>query len=66
MLRVTHQGTFHMGVKEKGPVSAHILLYLACGLWAVASGGKAAILVWREGGALRAAPHQAFGSPEWW
>lgn len=37
MLRATHQGTFHMGVKERGPVSAHILLSLACGLWALAA-----------------------------
>lgn len=44
---------------------AHILLSLACGLWALAaaflSGGKAAILVWREGGSSRAAPHRVLG-----
>lgn len=37
MLRVTHQGTFHMGVKERGRVSAHILLSFVCGLWALAA-----------------------------
>lgn len=37
MLRVTHQGTFHMGVKERGLVSAHVLLSLVCGLWALAA-----------------------------
>lgn len=30
-------GYFLHGVKERGPVWAHILLSLACGLWALAA-----------------------------
>lgn len=73
MLRVTHQGTFHMGVKERGLVSAHVLLSLVCGLWAVgsgcclpvivlASGGKAATWGLRRGDPCSHTPGQSSGS----
>lgn len=64
----------HGGEEERPSVSTHPAV--PC-LWAVGSGcclpvivlaseGKTAILVWREGGAPRAAPHRAFESPDWW